>query len=83
VSNRFESLNVESSEDESDFVDNTPLHNFQTRADYVNSDVAEDESNEGSNSETNMPVRIERDMKFLNDSWANMLENEETELGLL
>jgi len=35
----------------------------------------------GNNSET--PARIENDLKFLNDAWANMMEDEEAEIRAL
>jgi len=83
VSNRFEQLNNESSEDESKFVDDTPLHGTENRAANINSDIADGVVVDDSSSDWAKPVRIEKDMKFLNESWANMMDETEAETSLL
>lgn len=79
VSNRFEQLNNDSSEDESEFVGNTP-HGSETRASNVNYDIGAVVQTDDSNSDSATPVRIEKDMKFLNDSCSNMMEDADLEV---
>jgi len=51
----------------------------------ADAEIAEEETNlqVGINSENEIPTRIENDMKFLNDSWANMMADGEAEIRLL
>ena len=57
----------------------------QTGKENATDAEAEVEVNEDAcnNPEKDIPTRIENEMKFLNDSWANMMENEEAEQRLL
>ena len=86
MSNRFAELN-EQSLDESKFVENTPVRDNEEIAQSDNgvnvNDNAENESYDERSIEKGIPAIIESDMKFLNDSWANMVEDNNDEMRLL
>jgi len=78
VNNMFDGLVEDVSSDDSDFVENTPQHVVDE-----NVSVHAEIENEDNNVDEDFPARIEHDMKFLNDSWANMVEQEDNRLQVL
>jgi len=78
VNNMLDGLVEDVSSDDSDFVENTHQHVVDENV-LVHAEI----QNEDNNADEVLPARIEHDMKFLNDSWANMVEQEDNRLQVL